>query len=83
MASLRRVWSIVMKRMRIIGTGSYLPERIVANSEVAGPLGVSPATIDRLTGIRERRWAADSQASSDLAMEASRHALQAAGCSAG
>lgn len=72
-----------MKRMRVIGTGSYLPERIVANSEVAAPLGVSPARIERLTGIRERRWAADGQASSDLAMEASRHALQAAGCSAG
>ena len=72
-----------MKRMRVIGTGSFLPERIVANQEVAGPLGVSPATIERLTGIRERRWAAEGQASSDLAMEASRRALQAAGCSAG
>lgn len=72
-----------MKRMRVIGTGSYLPERIVANHEVGGPLGLSPATIERLTGIRERRWAAEGQASSDLAMEASRQALQAAGCSAG
>ncbi len=72
-----------MKRTRVIGTGSYLPERIVANHEVGGLLGVSPATIERLTGIRERRWAAEGQASSDLAMEASRHALQAAGCSAG
>jgi 3-oxoacyl-[acyl-carrier-protein] synthase-3 len=75
--------SIAMKRMRVIGTGSYLPERIVANHEVGGPLGLSPATIERLTGIRERRWAAEGQASSDLAMEASRQALQAAGCSAG
>ena len=72
-----------MKRTRVIGTGSYLPERIVANHEVGGLLGVSPATIERLTGVRERRWAAEGQASSDLAMEASRHALQAAGCSAG
>ena len=72
-----------MKRMRVIGTGSYLPERIVANHEVAAPLGISPATIERLTGIRERRWAAEGQASSDLAMAASRQALQAAGCSAG
>lgn len=72
-----------MKRMRVLGTGSYLPERIVSNSEVAGPLGITPATIERLTGIRERRWAAESQAPSDLAIEASRHALQAAGCVAG
>ena len=72
-----------MKRMRVLGTGSYLPERIVSNSEVAEPLGITPATIERLTGIRERRWAAESQAPSDLAIEASRHALQTAGCAAG
>jgi len=72
-----------MKRMRVLGTGSYLPERIVSNREVAGPLGIAPEAIARLTGIRERRWAAESQASSDLAIEASRQALQAAGCGAG
>lgn len=72
-----------MKRMRVLGTGSYLPERIVPNSEVAGPLGITAANIERLTGIRERRWAAAGQASSDLAVEASRQALQAAGCGAG
>jgi len=83
MASLRQELPMTMKRMRVIGTGSYLPERIVTNEEVAGPLGLSPTTIERLTGIRERRWAAKGQASSDLAMEASRHALHAAGCTAG
>ncbi len=72
-----------MKRMRVLGTGSYLPERIVSNREVSGPLGIAPEAIERLTGIRERRWAAESQASSDLAIEASRQALQAAGCGAG
>ena len=72
-----------MKRMRVLGTGSYLPERIVSNREVAGPLGIAPEAIERLTGIRERRWAAESQASSDLAIEASRQALQTAGCGAG
>lgn len=72
-----------MKRMRVLGTGSYLPERIVSNREVAEPLGIAPDAIERLTGIRERRWAAESQASSDLAIEASRQALQAAGCGAG
>ncbi|ULA63926.1 MAG: 3-oxoacyl-[acyl-carrier-protein] synthase 3 [Nitrospira sp.] len=73
---------MTMNRMRVIGTGSYLPERIVSNEDVAGPLGILPATIERLTGIRERRWAAEGQASSDLAVEASRQALQAAGCEA-
>ena len=72
-----------MKRMRVLGTGSYLPERIVSNRELAEPLGIAPEAIERLTGIRERRWAAEGQASSDLAIEASRQALQAASCGAG
>ncbi|MBP0128960.1 MAG: beta-ketoacyl-ACP synthase 3, partial [Nitrospira sp.] len=42
-------------------------------------LGLDPAVVSRLTGIEERRWAADSQASSDLAVEAARRALDAAG----
>lgn len=71
-----------MKRLRIIGTGSYLPVRVVDNHEVAGPLGMSAEQIERLTGIRERRWAAVGQASSDLAIAAGRQALEAAGCEA-
>lgn len=71
-----------MKRSRIIGTGSCLPERVVTNSEVAGPLGISAEQIERLTGIRERRWVTDGQASSDLAIDAGRKALDAAGCEA-
>jgi 3-oxoacyl-[acyl-carrier-protein] synthase-3 len=68
-----------MIRTRIIGTGSYLPERVVPNQEAAGALAIDPALVSRLTGIRERRWAAESQASSDLGLEASRKALGAAG----
>ncbi len=71
-----------MVRTRIIGTGSYLPERVVTNADVAAPLGVSPGHIDRLTGIRERRWAADHEASSDMAVIAGQRALDAAGCTA-
>lgn len=68
-----------MIRTRIIGTGSYLPERVVPNQEVASALEITPQTIARLTGIAERRWADDSQASSDLAVEAAQRALEAAG----
>ncbi|MBP0121103.1 MAG: ketoacyl-ACP synthase III [Nitrospira sp.] len=68
-----------MIRTKIIGTGSYLPERVVSNCEVGASLGLDPAVVSRLTGIEERRWAADSQASSDLAVEAARRALHAAG----
>jgi len=68
-----------MIRTKIIGTGSYLPERVVSNREVGASLGIEPDAVFRLTGIQERRWAATSQASSDLAVEAARQALEAAG----
>lgn len=71
-----------MIRTRIIGTGSYLPARVVPNEEIAGPLGIPPDQIQRLTGIRERRWAAEHEASSDMAIQAGRRALEAAGCEA-
>lgn len=71
-----------MIRARVIGTGSFLPDRIVTNEEVARSLGVPPARIQRLTGIRERRWAAEHEASSDMAIAAARRALDAAGCPA-
>jgi 3-oxoacyl-[acyl-carrier-protein] synthase-3 len=71
-----------MIRTRIIGTGSYLPEQVVSNREVGTSLGIEPEAVFRLTGIQERRRAAVSQASSDLAAEAARPALAAAGISA-
>ena len=63
---------------RIVGTGSYLPARIVTNHELAKRLDTSDAWIRERTGIAERRIADESQASSDLALEASRAALAAA-----
>ena len=71
-----------MIRTRIIGTGSYLPERVVSNREAASALRIDPKKVSRLTGIEERRWAAPTEASSDLALEAARQALQTAGLSA-
>jgi 3-oxoacyl-[acyl-carrier-protein] synthase-3 len=64
---------------RIVGTGSYLPERAVDNHEFARRLETSDAWIRERTGIVQRHIAAEGQASSDLALEASRRALQAAG----
>ena len=77
--AVTRTVDIYMIRTRIIGTGSYLPERVVTNREVGASLGIEPDAVSRLTGILERRWAAASQASSDLAVEAARQALEAAG----
>jgi 3-oxoacyl-[acyl-carrier-protein] synthase-3 len=71
------------RHSRIVGTGSYLPERVVTNDEFARRLETSDAWIRERTGIGERRFAAESQASSDLALEACRAALAAAQLKAG
>ncbi|MFM9980709.1 MAG: beta-ketoacyl-ACP synthase III [Burkholderiales bacterium] len=68
-----------MIHSRIAGTGSYLPPRIVTNAEFSQRLETSDEWIRARTGIAQRHIADESQASSDLALEASRAALQAAG----
>ena len=72
----------MISRSRMIGTGGYVPARIVTNEELAGLTGVAPAAIYRRTGIRERRWAAPDEATSDLALCAAKAALEAAGTQA-
>jgi 3-oxoacyl-[acyl-carrier-protein] synthase-3 len=72
-----------MRRSRILGTGSYLPERIILNETVGRGCGLSPEAVSRVTGIERRRWAASDQASSDLAGHAANAALEAAGVPAG
>jgi 3-oxoacyl-[acyl-carrier-protein] synthase-3 len=67
---------------RIAGTGSFLPPRVVTNDELAARLDTSDEWIRSRTGIARRHIADKDQASSDLALEASRHALQAAGIDA-
>jgi len=67
---------------RIIGTGSFLPPRIVTNDEFAARLETSDAWIRERTGIVQRHIADESQTSSDLALEASTRALEAAGIAA-
>ena len=67
---------------RIAGTGSYLPPRIMTNAEFAARLDTSDAWIRSRTGIAQRHIADKSQASSDLALHASKNALRAAGIEA-
>ena len=72
---------------RITGTGSYLPPNRVTNQALAAQLAeqeveTSDPWIVERTGIRARHFAADGVVVSDLAVEASRHALEAAGRSA-
>lgn len=67
-----------MTYSRIVGTGSYLPSRVVRNDEFAARLDTSDQWIRERTGIVQRHIAEESQASSDLALEACRAALAAA-----
>jgi 3-oxoacyl-[acyl-carrier-protein] synthase-3 len=71
-----------MIRSRIVGTGSYLPPRVVTNDELAQRIDTSDAWIQERTGIKQRHIADEFQTSSDLALEASRRALEAAGLKA-
>jgi 3-oxoacyl-[acyl-carrier-protein] synthase-3 len=67
---------------RIVGTGSYLPAKVMTNADFAARLDTSDAWIRERTGIVQRHIAEKDQASSDLALGASRNALQAAGMQA-
>lgn len=66
-------------RSIITGTGSYAPDKVVTNAELEKLVETNDQWIVERTGIRERRVAAPEQATSDLALEASRRALEAAG----
>ena len=63
----------------ITGLGAYVPERVIANDELAQMVDTSDEWIVERTGIRERRIAADSEALSDLSLPAARQALDQAG----
>lgn len=72
---------------RIIGTGSYLPPRRLTNNDLAAELAqrgleTSDEWIVERTGIRARHFAEPDVTSSDLALEASRKAIEAAGIEA-
>lgn len=59
----------------VVGLGTYVPSRRVTNDEVAEWSGVSPEWVTERTGIRERRYAAPGEATSDLAAAAVRETL--------
>lgn len=67
-----------MIRSLIIGTGSYLPERVLTNRDLEKRVDTSDQWIMERTGIRERRIASDKEAASDLAVVAARRALEMA-----
>jgi 3-oxoacyl-[acyl-carrier-protein] synthase III len=71
-----------MNGVALLGTGSYLPERVLDNIEAATLAGVTPAWIERRTGIRERRVAAAGEGTVAMGTRASLIALTAAGLDA-
>jgi len=62
----------------VAGTGMYVPERILANAELEQMVETTDEWIRVRTGIRERRIAADDEASSDMAVKAARQAVASA-----
>jgi 3-oxoacyl-[acyl-carrier-protein] synthase-3 len=64
---------------RIIGTGGYLPAKVLANRDLEKMVNTTDEWIYTRTGIRQRHVAADEEKTSDLALQASRKALAASG----
>lgn len=65
--------------MTILGTGSYVPERVLSNADLERMVETSDEWITSRTGIKERRLAADNEATSDLATKAALRAMEQAG----
>ena len=63
----------------IRSVGAYVPERTVTNAQLEAEFGFEPGWIERRSGIRERRYAADDEGTSDLAVKAARQAIEKAG----
>jgi 3-oxoacyl-[acyl-carrier-protein] synthase-3 len=67
-----------LKSTKIIGTGSYLPEKILTNADLEKIVDTSDEWIRTRTGIEERHIVADNEAASDLVVNAARKAMEMA-----
>ncbi|MDW3094605.1 MAG: beta-ketoacyl-ACP synthase III [Gammaproteobacteria bacterium] len=68
-----------MKYSKIIGTGSYLPERILTNKDLESMVDTADDWIQERTGIKERHIAAEGETTADLGVIAARRAMEMAG----
>ncbi len=68
-----------LKNVCIAGIGMAVPDKVVTNDDFAGMVDTSDEWITQMTGIKERRYTDDETATSDLAIKASRTALERAG----
>ena len=71
-----------MSQTILSGVGSYLPDRVVTNAELATFVDTSDEWIRSRSGIAQRHFASDDQATSDLATKAAQRALESAGLTA-
>ncbi|MGB0573351.1 MAG: beta-ketoacyl-ACP synthase III [Alphaproteobacteria bacterium] len=69
----------MLRRSIVAGIGSYLPDRVVTNAELAKRIDTSDEWIQERSGIRQRHIVADGEMTSDLATAAAQRALAAAG----
>ena len=74
--------AITVRPVAIAGTGSYLPEKVMTNADLQLLVDTNDQWIVERTGIKERRIAAEDEATSDLATKAGRNALENAGIKA-
>jgi len=74
--------SMSIQSVGIIGTGKYVPERVLTNRDLEAMVETNDEWIVTRTGIKERRLAAESEATSDLAYHAAKEAIAAAGLTA-
>jgi 3-oxoacyl-[acyl-carrier-protein] synthase-3 len=70
---------VTVTRSVVLGCGSYLPERVLTNDELARKVDTSDEWIVQRTGIHERRIAAPGELTSDMGIKAAQAALAAAG----
>lgn len=68
-----------MRKAKIIGTGSYLPERVLSNSDLEKMVETSDEWITSRTGMKERRIAHEGEFTSDMGREAALKAIEKAG----
>lgn len=69
----------IVRNVKIIGTGSYVPEKIYTNEYLASIVQTNSQWIEENLGIKERRIASETQATSDLAVKAAEKAIEDSG----
>src|SRR5512143_1449348 len=68
-----------MPRAAVVALGSYVPDRVVTNQELTKLMETSDEWITQRTGVKERRWVGEDMGNSDLALAATKQALDRAG----